>query len=176
MTRNSQFHPIFNFPDLCPLKWLRMTKAKLPIHNFSSLFPTTSTTKVAQNDSEWPIFPDSQLFRSFPNKMAQKAQNSQFAQKWLRMTQNGQFCLIHLSDCFPLKWLRMTENSQFHPICNFSDLFRPKWLRITRNGATFLISAEYQQFCTKPSEQGFFSKLVKMSPRSGMLLSKLMKT
>ena len=31
------------------------------------------------------------------------------------------------------------------------------------------ISAEYQQFCKKPSEQGHFSEPVKMSPRSGML-------
>ena len=26
---------------------------------------------MAQNDSEWPIFPDSQLFQSFPTKVAQ---------------------------------------------------------------------------------------------------------
>ena len=38
------------------------------------------------------------------------------------------------------------------------------------------ISGEYQQFCTKPPEQGSFSELVKMSPRSGMLQSKLTKT
>ena len=28
-------------------------------------------TKAAQNDSEWPISPDSQLFQSFPTKVAQ---------------------------------------------------------------------------------------------------------
>ena len=26
---------------------------------------------MAQNDSEWPILPDSQLFQSFPTKVAQ---------------------------------------------------------------------------------------------------------
>ena len=31
------------------------------------------------------------------------------------------------------------------------------------------ISAEYQWFCTKPSEEGSFSEPVEMSPRSGML-------
>ena len=29
------------------------------------------TTKVAQNDSEWPISPDSQLYQSLPTGMAQ---------------------------------------------------------------------------------------------------------
>ena len=38
------------------------------------------------------------------------------------------------------------------------------------------ISAEYQQFCMKPSEEGSFSKLVEMSPRSGILQLKLTKT
>ena len=38
------------------------------------------------------------------------------------------------------------------------------------------ISVGYQRFCMKPSEQGSFSKPVKMSPNSGMLRSKLTKT
>ena len=28
-------------------------------------------TEVAQNDSEWPILPDSQVFQSFPTEVAQ---------------------------------------------------------------------------------------------------------
>ena len=40
------------------------------------------TTKVAQNDSEQPILPDSQLFQSFPTEVA------------LKMTLNSQFCPI----------------------------------------------------------------------------------
>ena len=61
--------------------------------------------EVAQNDSEWPISPDLQLFQSFPTEVAQNdlewpiSPNSQlfnlFPLKWLRMTQNSQFCLIH---------------------------------------------------------------------------------
>ena len=60
--------------------------------------------------------------------------------KWLRMTRNGQFCLIcNFSNLFPLKWLRMTWNAQFHPICNFSNLFPQKWPRMTQNGQFHLI-------------------------------------
>ena len=71
-------------------------------------FPTEVATEVAQNDLEWPILPDLQLFQSFPIKVA-----------W-----NGQFHLIHnFSNLFPPKWLRMTWNGQFCPICNFSNLF-----------------------------------------------------
>ena len=61
-------------------------------------------TKVAQNDSEWPILPDLQLSQSFPTKVTQNdsewpiSPNLQLANlfppKWLRMTRNGQFCLI----------------------------------------------------------------------------------
>ena len=49
-------------------KWLRMTRngQSLPIRNFSNLF----LTKVGQNDLEQPIFPDLQLFLSFPTKVA----------------------------------------------------------------------------------------------------------
>ena len=55
--------------------------------------------------------------------------------KWLRMTQNSQFCPIcNFSNLFPLKWFRLTWNSQFCPICNFPNLFPPKWLRMTWNG------------------------------------------
>ena len=46
------------------------------------------------------------------------------------------------------------------------------FFRASRNES---ISAEYQQLCTKPSEQGLFSELVETSPRSGMLRSKLTK-
>ena len=54
MTQNGQFHPIHNFSNLFPPKWHRITP-----------------TEVAQNDSEQPILPDLQLFKSFPTKVAQ---------------------------------------------------------------------------------------------------------
>ena len=59
----------YNFSNLFPPKWLRMTwnGQFRPICNFSNLFPT----EVAQNDSEWPISPDSQLFQYFPTEVAQ---------------------------------------------------------------------------------------------------------
>ena len=57
------------------------------------------TTKVAQNDSEQPILPNSQLSNLFPLK-------------WLRMTLSGQFHPIcNFSNLFPPKLLRMIQNS-----------------------------------------------------------------
>ena len=50
-----------------------------PILPDSQLFQSFPT-KVAQNDSEWPILPDSQLFQSFPIEVAQ----------------NGQFCMAKI--------------------------------------------------------------------------------
>ena len=83
----------------------------LPNSQFFQSFPT----EVIQNDSEWPISPDSQLFQSFPTEVA------------LKMTWNSQFCLIHnFSNLFPLKWLRMTQKGQFHPIHNFANLSPPE--------------------------------------------------
>ena len=51
-----------------------------------------------------------------------------------------------------------------------------EWYATIKTYENINISAEYQQFCKKPSEQGRFSEPVKMSPRSGMLQPKLMKT
>ena len=90
MTQNSQFCPI-HFSNLLPPKWLQMTwnSQFCPIHNFPPSFPTEATQndlewpistdlqlyqsflmEVAQNDSEWPILPNS-LFQSFATKVAQ---------------------------------------------------------------------------------------------------------
>ena len=56
---------------------------------------------MAQNDSEQPILPDSQLFQSFPTKVAQNDSEQPI-------------CPIHnFSNLFPPKWLRMTQNGQF---------------------------------------------------------------
>ena len=61
---------------------------------------------MAENDSEQPILPDSQLFQSFPTE------------DWLRMTWNGQFCLIlkpdsQLFQSFPTK---VAQNDSEQPI------------------------------------------------------------
>ena len=60
MTWNGQFHLICNFSNFFPLKWLRMTRNSQFTH--FATFPIFSP-KVARNDWEWPILPDSQLFQ-----------------------------------------------------------------------------------------------------------------
>ena len=66
----------------------------------------TPSIPVAQNDSEWPISPDSQLLQSFPTEVVHNyleqpiSPNSQlfqsFPPKLLRMTWNGQFCMTKI--------------------------------------------------------------------------------
>ena len=68
-----------------------------PILPNSQLFQSFPT-KVAQNDSEWPILPNLQLFLSFPTEAAQNDLERPlspdlqlFPPKWLRMTQKANF-------------------------------------------------------------------------------------
>ena len=76
---------------------------------------------MSQNDSEWPILTDSQLFQSFPTEVAHIdsewpiLNDLQPLQSFpTEVARNGQFCLIHnFSNLFPPKWLRMTRNGQF---------------------------------------------------------------
>ena len=110
------------------------------ICNFSHLF----SQNVAQNDSEWSISPDLQLFQSFPTKAAC------FSQKFKIFVSRGggtsaNFPDLQLFKSFPteaaqndpqwpilpLKWLGWTQNGQFWSICNFSPKMR---LRLTQNG------------------------------------------
>ena len=71
MTWNGQFHPICNFSNLFPPKWLRMTQNGqfCPIHNFSNLFPP-KWLRMTWNGQFCPICNFSNLFPL----------------KWLRMT------------------------------------------------------------------------------------------
>ena len=73
-----------------------------PICNFSNLFP--SKIKVAQNDSEWPILPDSQLFPP----------------RWLRMTRNGQFARFTTFQSIPNE---VAQNDSEWPISPDLQLF-----------------------------------------------------
>ena len=66
-------------------------------------------TEVAQNDSEWPIFPDLQLFQSFPTKVAHNHS------EWAILL------ALQLFQSFPTEWLRMTRSDQFCSIFNFSN-------------------------------------------------------
>ena len=98
-----------------------------------------------------------------------------FPPKWLRMTCNGQFHPIcNFSNLFPPKWLRMTWNGQFCmakikytliqgnfyerlPFYMDSYALSPMASLLTwPKYAPLNISADYQQFCMKPSEQGLF--------------------
>ena len=63
----------------------------------------TPSISVAQNDSEWPISNDLQLFQCFPTKVAQNDSEWPISPN-LQLPQS--------------QWLRMTQNGQFHPICN----------------------------------------------------------
>ena len=76
-------------------------------------------TEVAQNDSEQPILPDSQLFQSFPTEVAQN---------------DSEWPILPDSQLFQSFPTEVAQNGQFHPICNFFHLFPPKWLRMTRKG------------------------------------------
>ena len=51
-----------------------------------------------------------------------------------------------------------------------------QWYAMIKTYKNINISARYQYFCMKPLEQGSFSELVKMSPNSVMVQSKLTKT
>ena len=81
-----------------------------PILPDSQFFPSFPT-EVTQNDLEWPISPDSQLFQSFPTGVAQNDL------EWGILPDSQ---LFHL---FPLKWPRMTWNGEFCPIRNFPIFF-----------------------------------------------------
>ena len=85
-----------------------------PILPNSQLFQPFPS-EVAQNDLEWPISPDSQLFQSFPTKVAQNDS------EWPNLPDSQLF------QSFPTEVLRMTWRGQFHLIRNFSNLFPLKW-------------------------------------------------
>ena len=68
MTWNGQFFPIHNFSNL-PTE-VTQNDLEWPISLDSQLFQSFPT-EVAHNDLERPISPNSQLFQSFPTKAAQ---------------------------------------------------------------------------------------------------------
>ena len=139
---------------------------------------------MAQNDSEWPILPNSQLFQSFPTEVAQNdlewpiLPNLQLFQSFpTKVAQNDLEWSIspdsQLSNLFPPKWLRMTRNGQFCmakikytliqgnfyerlPFYMDSCALGPMASLLTKVCPPLNILAEYQQFCMKPTEQGLF--------------------
>ena len=67
-----------------------------------------------RSGSESPISHDLQLFQSFPTEVAQNDSERPISPN------------LQLSNLFPLKWLRMTRNGQFCLICNSPNLFPPE--------------------------------------------------
>ena len=113
LTQNGQFHLIHNFSHLLPKKHLifgEISKIFISgrgyIHKFFefSNFFKSFHTNAAGNDPEWQIWP----------------------KKWLRLGQNGHFCIFSIF--FSKMRLRLTRNGQFHLIHNFSHLLQPKHL------------------------------------------------
>ena len=115
ITRNGQFHLIHNFSHLLPPKHLIFREiSKIFISSggggtlaiffeFSNFFKSFHTN-VAGNDPQWQIWP----------------------KKWLRLGQNGHFCIFFY--LFPQNEAGITRNGQFHLIHNFSHLLPPKRL------------------------------------------------
>ena len=114
LTWNSQFHLIHNFSHLLPPKHLIFGEiSKILISGgglyigkffeFSNFFKSFHTN-AAENDPQWQIWP----------------------KKWLRLGQNGHFCIFFY--LFPQNEAEITRNGQFHLIHNFSHLLPPKHL------------------------------------------------
>ena len=115
ITRNGQFHLIHNFSHLLPPKHLIFREiSKIFISSggggyignffeFSNFFKLFHTN-VAGNDPQWQIWP----------------------KKWLRLGQNGHFCIFFY--LFPQNEAEITRNGQFHLIHNFSHLLPAKHL------------------------------------------------
>ena len=113
LTRNGQFHLIHNFSHLLPPKHLifgEISKIFISEGGYISKFFEFSNffksfhTNVAGNDPQWQIWP----------------------KKWLRLGQNGHFCIFFY--LFPQNEAEITRNGQFHLIHNFSHLLPPKHL------------------------------------------------
>ena len=134
------------------------------------------TTKVAQNDSEQPILPNS-LFQSFPTKVAQNdlqqaiSPDSQLffshqsGSKWFGTAKFAWFATFQIfshwsstqndseqpilpdSQLFQSFPTEVAQHGQFHLIHNFANLFPPEWLRMTQNG----------QFCQIHNFSNLFS-------------------
>ena len=113
LTQNGQFHLIHNFSHLLPPKHLIFGEiSKIFISQggyiskffgFSNFF-TSFHTNAAENDPQWQIWP----------------------KKWLRLGQNGHFCIFFY--LFPQNEAEITQNGQFHLIHSFSHLLPPKHL------------------------------------------------
>ena len=148
------------------LDWLKMGQF-WSFCMFSHLF----SQNEAQIDSEWPSSLDSQLFLSFATKVSHFWRNL----KNFCSGGGGSSLANFLFELFPtkvvqndpqwpilsLKWLELAWNRQFW--LNFNKNLNISWRNLDQSAPNL-------------QNRACFSQLVKMSPRSTMLWSKLMKT
>ena len=128
ITQNGQFHLIHNFSHLLPPKHLIFGEiSKIFISGggyigkffeFSNFFKSFHTN-AAGNDPQWQIWP----------------------KKWLRLGQNGHFCIFFY--LFPQNEAEITQNGQFQLIHNFSHLLPPKHLIFGEISKIFISGGGY---------------------------------
>ena len=161
MTQNSQFNLICNFSDLFPPNdqfWggggvndqMQIVNTKLPNENIQTYQPQminsggevnyqmqiviklpNGTTKVAQNDSEQPIFPNLQLLQPFPTKVAQNDS------EWPNFPDSQLF------QSFPTK---VAQNDLEWPNLPDSQLFKSFPIEVAQNNSEQLILPDLQLF------------------------------
>ena len=115
LTQNAQFHLIHNFSHLLPLK-------RLIFGEISKIFISGGGGGNINK-----FFEFSNFFKSFHTNLTE---NDPQLQIWLK---NGLYCvkmanLAYFSIFSPKMRLRLTQNGQFHLIHNFSHLLPPKHL------------------------------------------------
>ena len=111
----------------------------------------TFPTKVSQNDSEWPILPDLQLFQSFPTGVAQNDSERpilpdlQLFQSFpTRVAQNDlEWPISPDLQLFQSFLTEVAQNNSEWPILPNSQIFPPKWLRMTWNGQFCMAKIKY---------------------------------
>ena len=156
MTWNGQFCPILNFSHQGGFELLKTANcarfATFLIFFYQSgtewlgmaIWPDLQLfqsfpTKEAQNDSKWPILPDSQLFWLFLPKR-------------FRMTWNGQFCLIwQLFQSFPTRMALIDSEQQICLIHNFPSL-QPKVAKNDSEWPILPVSQLFLSFYTKVAQ------------------------
>ena len=116
MTRNGQFHPIYNFSHFLPPKHLICGE----ISNIFVFFKGGYISKFLSFST---------FLNCFTSKGLKMTHNGEFPQKsgldWLKMAMLVICMFFHLF--FKMR-LRLTQNGQFHPIYNFSHFLPPKHL------------------------------------------------
>ena len=138
---------------------------------------------MAQNDSEWPILPDSQLFQSFSTEVAQNdleqpvLPNPQLFQSFFaEVAQNdSQWPISPDSQFFQSFPTEVPQNDLEWPISPDSQLFHlfpPKWPRMTWNGQFSMAKIKYTLIQGNFYERSpFYMDSCALSPMASLLTS-----